>query len=192
MGTGETVDGPAVGSSVLAEDGVLLLESKLRGMRDQSKLRARERARLTQGSWALAASIVFLAWYRWLCLLGVPSLSSRKRKSEQSLRGQRDTRRLTGLGNDENVVASTEGILEVGGGSQVDVGIGSVGLAGGGTVKVPLLELAEGGDGAGERLGRAENLSQTIKHFRRFEGRKRVRSSWSAILRGRRSRCIPP
>lgn len=72
---------------------------------------------------------------------------------------------LTGLCDDEDVVAPSEGILEVGGGSQVNVGIGAVGLTGGGTVKVPLLELAEGGDGTGERLVAGLRLSQTIKHF---------------------------
>jgi hypothetical protein len=46
------------------------------------------------------------------------------------------------LGEDEDVIAATEGVLEDGGGAQVDVGVISRSLVGGGTVKVPDTELA--------------------------------------------------
>ena len=89
-------------------------------------------------------------------MLGVPSLSSEISKSEQSVVKGVGKNRLTGLCDNEDVVASSEGILEVGGGSKVNIGIGSVGLTGGRTIKVPLLELSEGSDGTGESLIEAE------------------------------------
>ena len=56
------------------------------------------------------------------------------------------------LGEDEDVVATAEGILEDGGGTEVDVGIVAGGLVGGGTVKVPDAEGADVGNLLGDGL----------------------------------------
>jgi len=49
---------------------------------------------------------------------------------------------IVALGEDENVVAASERVLEDGSGAQVDVGIPARGLVGGRAVKVPDTELA--------------------------------------------------
>ena len=50
------------------------------------------------------------------------------------------------LGEDENVVTFTEGVLEDGSGPQVDVGVATGGLVGGRTVEIPDTELTNIGD----------------------------------------------
>jgi len=49
---------------------------------------------------------------------------------------------VVALGEDEDIVTTTERILEDSGGAQVDIGIVARGLVGGGTIKVPDTELA--------------------------------------------------
>ncbi len=48
-----------------------------------------------------------------------------------------------GLSHDENVVTAAEGVLEDGGGAQVDVGVVTMGLVGGGAIEVPLAQLTD-------------------------------------------------
>lgn len=47
---------------------------------------------------------------------------------------------VVALCEDEDVVATTEGVLEDGSGAEVDVGVTTGGLVGGGTVEVPNTE----------------------------------------------------
>jgi hypothetical protein len=50
---------------------------------------------------------------------------------------------VVGLGENEDVVTTTERIFEDGGGTEVDIGIMTGGLIGGRTIKVPDAELAD-------------------------------------------------
>lgn len=61
---------------------------------------------------------------------------------------------IPGLAENEDVVTLAEGVGEDGDGAQVDIGVVTGGLAGGGTVEVPLGELLNGLDGLGEGLDR--------------------------------------
>lgn len=61
-------------------------------------------------------------------------------------------RQRTGLGDDKDVVATTERIREVGGRAEEDVRVAAGGLAGRRAVKVPLLQLSDARDGAIESL----------------------------------------
>ena len=53
---------------------------------------------------------------------------------------------VVALGEDEDVVAAAEGILEDGGGAEVDIGVVARSLVGGGTVEVPDAEGTDIGD----------------------------------------------
>ena len=53
---------------------------------------------------------------------------------------------VVALGEDEDVVAAAEGILEDGGGAEVDIGVVARSLVGGGTVEVPDTEGTDIGD----------------------------------------------
>lgn len=59
---------------------------------------------------------------------------------------------VPGLAEDEDVITLTERIGEDGAGAEVDIGVVAGGLAGGGTVEVPLGELVNGLDGLGQSL----------------------------------------
>lgn len=59
---------------------------------------------------------------------------------------------VPGLTEDKDVVSLAEGVREDSNGADIDIGVVAGGLAGGGTVKVPLGELVDGGDGLGESL----------------------------------------
>ena len=59
---------------------------------------------------------------------------------------------VVGLGEDEDVVTATEGILEDRSGTEVDIGIISGSLVGGGAIEVPDTELADVGDLLGDGL----------------------------------------
>ena len=50
------------------------------------------------------------------------------------------------LGEDEDVVTTTEGVLEDGSGPQVDVGVAAGSLIGGRTIEIPNTQLADVGD----------------------------------------------
>ena len=50
------------------------------------------------------------------------------------------------LGEDEDVVTATEGVLEDGRGPQVDIGVATRGLVGGGTIEIPDTQLADIGN----------------------------------------------
>jgi hypothetical protein len=50
------------------------------------------------------------------------------------------------LGEDDDVVTFTEGVLEDGSGPQVDIGVATGGLVGGGTVEIPDTQLTDIGD----------------------------------------------
>jgi len=60
---------------------------------------------------------------------------------------------VVGLGEDKDVVAAAEGVLEDGGRAEIDIGVVSGGLVGRGTIKVPNAELADVGDFLGDGLG---------------------------------------
>ena len=72
---------------------------------------------------------------------------------------------VVGLGKDEDVVTSAEGILEDGRGTEVDIGVMAGSLVGGRTIKVPDAELADVRhlladgleEGSGRRSGEEEN-----------------------------------
>jgi len=59
---------------------------------------------------------------------------------------------IPGLAEDEDVVTLTEGVREDGDGTEVDIGVVTGGLAGGGAVEVPFGELVDRGDRLGESL----------------------------------------
>ena len=59
---------------------------------------------------------------------------------------------VVALGKDKDVVTTTEGILEDGSGTEVDVRVVARSLVGGGTVKVPDTEVVNGGDLLGDGL----------------------------------------
>lgn len=59
---------------------------------------------------------------------------------------------VVGLGENEDVIAATEGVLEDGGRAEVDIGVVTRGLVGRGTIKVPNAELADVGDFLGNGL----------------------------------------
>ena len=59
---------------------------------------------------------------------------------------------VVALCEDEDVVATAEGVLEDGGGTEVDIGVAARGLVGGGTVEVPNAEGANVSDLLGDRL----------------------------------------
>ena len=59
---------------------------------------------------------------------------------------------VPGLAENKDVVALAEGVGEDGDGAQVDIGVVTGGLAGGGTVEVPFGELLNRLDGLGEGL----------------------------------------
>lgn len=59
---------------------------------------------------------------------------------------------VVALGHDEDVVTAAEGVLEDGGGAEIDVGIIARGLVGGGAVKVPDAQLADVLDGLAHGL----------------------------------------
>ena len=61
---------------------------------------------------------------------------------------------VPGLAENEDVVTLAEGVGEDSDGAQVDIGVVTGGLAGGGTIEVPLGELLDGLDGLGEGLDR--------------------------------------
>lgn len=63
---------------------------------------------------------------------------------------------VVGLGEDQDVGSTAEGVLEDGGGPEVDVRVVTGSLVGGGTVKVPDAELADVGDGLAEGLQKEE------------------------------------
>lgn len=50
---------------------------------------------------------------------------------------------VVALCKDENVVAASEGVFEDGSGTQIDIGVVTGGLIGGGTIEVPDTELAD-------------------------------------------------
>ena len=53
---------------------------------------------------------------------------------------------VVALGEDEDVVTATEGVLEDGGGPQVDVGVFTRSLVGGRTIEIPNTQLTDVGD----------------------------------------------
>lgn len=59
---------------------------------------------------------------------------------------------VPGLTEDKDVLSLAEGVREDSNGANVDIGVVTGGLAGGGTVEVPLRELVDGGDSLGESL----------------------------------------
>ena len=59
---------------------------------------------------------------------------------------------VPGLTEDKDVVSLAEGVREDSNGADIDIGVVAGGLAGGGTVEVPLGELVDGGDSLGESL----------------------------------------
>ena len=59
---------------------------------------------------------------------------------------------VPGLAEDEDVVTLAEGVGEDSDGAEVDIGVVTGGLAGGGTVEVPLRELVDARHGLGEGL----------------------------------------
>lgn len=59
---------------------------------------------------------------------------------------------VPGLAQDEDVVTLAKGVGEDGAGAEVDIGVVTGGLAGGGTVKVPFGEFVDALDGLGESL----------------------------------------
>lgn len=61
---------------------------------------------------------------------------------------------VPGLAENEDVVTLAEGVGEDSDGAQVDIGVVTRGLAGGGTIEVPLGELLDGLDGLREGLDR--------------------------------------
>lgn len=61
---------------------------------------------------------------------------------------------VPGLAENEDVVTLAEGVGEDSDGAEVDIGVVTGGLAGGGTIEVPLGELLDGLDGLGEGLDR--------------------------------------
>jgi hypothetical protein len=60
--------------------------------------------------------------------------------------------RVPGLTEDKDVLSLAEGVREDSNGADIDIGVVAGGLAGGGTVKVPLGELVDGGDSLGKSL----------------------------------------
>ena len=58
------------------------------------------------------------------------------------------------LGENEDVVTAAEGVLEDGSGTEVDIGVVTRSLVGGGTVKVPNTKLRDIGGGFCQSLGR--------------------------------------
>lgn len=70
---------------------------------------------------------------------------------------------VVALGKDDDVVTTTERVGVVGNGTEVDIRVTAGGLVGGGTVKVPLLEVLERLDGAIESGGLAADLTIAIK-----------------------------
>lgn len=61
---------------------------------------------------------------------------------------------VVGLREDDNVVATTEGVFEDGSRAKVDIGVVTGSLVGGGTVKVPNTKLRDIGGGFCQSLGR--------------------------------------
>jgi hypothetical protein len=59
---------------------------------------------------------------------------------------------IPGLAQNEDVVTETEGVGVNGNGTEVDIGVVTGGLAGGGAVEVPFGKLINGRDGLGESL----------------------------------------
>ena len=59
---------------------------------------------------------------------------------------------VPGFAKDEDVVALSEGVGVDSAGAEVDVGVVTGGLAGGGTVEVPFGELVNARNGLGESL----------------------------------------
>lgn len=72
---------------------------------------------------------------------------------------------VPGLAEDEDVVTAAEGVREDGHGADVDVGVVTGGLAGGGAVKVPLWQLIDGLDGLGEGLGSVKSARVDPSHI---------------------------
>ena len=121
LGSGESVLGPAEGMLILVEEGVLLLDAEPRllifgpGKRnDLSKEETFKRKNLRRVS--LGHDFVAELPVVGLCGLLVV---------------------LVGLAEDNLVVSQPEGILVHGNGVQVDVGVGTLGLSGGGAIEVP-------------------------------------------------------
>ena len=61
-------------------------------------------------------------------------------------------KKLTSLGENDDVVTTTERIGEVGGRTKEDIRVSSFGLASRGTVKVPFFQVVEGFNRFGESL----------------------------------------
>jgi hypothetical protein len=53
---------------------------------------------------------------------------------------------VVGCGEDEDVITASEGIFENGSGAQIDVGVVTRRLIGGGTIEIPDTKLSQGGD----------------------------------------------
>lgn len=70
---------------------------------------------------------------------------------------------IPGLAENKDVVTLAEGIGEDRDGADVDIGVVSGGLAGGGTVEVPFGELVNGGDGLRESLRKASWLAHDLQ-----------------------------
>ena len=68
---------------------------------------------------------------------------------------------VVALGKDNDVVTATEGVGVVSGGTEVDIRVAAGSLVGGGTVKVPFLEVLERLDGAVKCGGLAADLTGT-------------------------------
>lgn len=77
--------------------------------------------------------------------------------SRRSFRNEREGRKRTSLGKDDDVLSTTEGIGEVGGGAEEDIRVATLGLTSRRSIKVPLFQVLERLDGLGESLqGRVE------------------------------------
>ena len=70
---------------------------------------------------------------------------------------------VVGLAKDEDVVTATEGVLEDGGGAEVDVRVVARGLVGRGTVEIPDAKLADIGDLLANGLERGYQARNAVK-----------------------------
>lgn len=67
---------------------------------------------------------------------------------------------VVGLGEDKYVISTTEGVLEDGGGSEVDVRVVAGGLVGGRAVEIPDTKLTDVGDFLRHGLEREGEISK--------------------------------
>lgn len=88
---------------------------------------------------------------------------------------------VVALGEDEDVVTATEGVLEDSGGPQIDIGVATRGLAGRGAIEVPNTQLTDVSDFFVNGL--YEGIQTTCQ---RTQGSENLRKSWNGDRRQRR------